>query len=194
MKNIRKYKSVHLFCFVNSLNHQTYTTMKKLFFFVTIALFFTNSFGSSIIVPTSKLKATEVYLPIGKTGKKISLMELSTISMDDLQTLTGRKMNFGERIAFRSTQRKLKKNIATDGTIEKRKLEKFFVKRGGETGFHVGGFALGFLLGLIGLLIAYLINDDYKHNRVKWAWIGFGIVVVLNIILIAAAAGASTGY
>jgi hypothetical protein len=55
-------------------------------------------------------------------------------------------------------------------------------------------FALGFLLGLIGLLIAYLINDDYKHNRVKWAWIGFGIVVVLNIILIAAAAGASTGY
>jgi len=38
--------------------------MKKLFFFVTIALFFTNSFGSSIIVPTSKLKATEVYIVV----------------------------------------------------------------------------------------------------------------------------------
>jgi hypothetical protein len=92
--------------------------------------------------------------------------------MSGLQTLTERKMNFTERISFRIAQKKLRKNIAADGTIEKKKLEKFFLKRSGETGFHVGGFALGFFLGLIGVLIAYLINDDYKRNRVKWAWIG----------------------
>lgn len=168
--------------------------MKKFIFLVTTVLLITNSFGSSVIVPPAKLKASEVYLPIGKTGKQISLMELSTISMDDLQTLTGRKLNFGDRIAFRATQRKLKRNIAADGTIEKKKLEKFFVKRGGETGFHLGGFALGFFVGLIGVLIAYIINDDYKHNRVKWAWIGFGIAVVVNIILIVAILSSSSVY
>ncbi|HEV8284856.1 MAG TPA: hypothetical protein VGQ09_11140 [Chitinophagaceae bacterium] len=135
-------------------------------------LIIANSFGTSNILSPGKLKASEVYIPIGKTGKKISLLELSTISMSGLQTLTERKMNFTERISFRIAQKKLRKNIAADGTIEKKKLEKFFLKRSGETGFHVGGFALGFFLGLIGVLIAYLINDDYKRNRVKWAWIG----------------------
>lgn len=51
----------------------------------------------------------------------------------------------------------------------------------GETGFHAGGFFLGLLLGVIGVIIAYLINDEKKHNRVKWAWIGWGVWVVLLI-------------
>ncbi len=42
----------------------------------------------------------------------------------------------------------------------------------------------GWFLSRLGLLawcdprviIAYLINDEKKHNRVKWAWIGWGIV------------------
>jgi len=39
-----------------------------------------------------------------------------------------------------------------------------FLKRAGDgsLAFYIGGFALGFLLGLIGVLIAYLINDDKK--------------------------------
>jgi hypothetical protein len=41
----------------------------------------------------------------------------------------------------------------------------------GETGFHTGGFVLGFLLNLVGS-IAYLIKDDYKSNRVN----GLGLV------------------
>ena len=52
----------------------------------------------------------------------------------------------------------------------------------GQTGFHAGGFFLGLLLGLIGVLIAYLINDDKHRNRVKWAWIGWGVIVVLVLI------------
>ena len=47
------------------------------------------------------------------------------------------------------------------------------------SGFHLGGFALGFLIGPIGVLIAYLIDDDKKRNRVKWAWIGLIAWVVI---------------
>ena len=54
------------------------------------------------------------------------------------------------------------------------------------TGFHVGGFLLGFFLGLIGIVIAYVAggDDDVKRNRAKWAWIGFGAYVVIFLALL----------
>ena len=55
----------------------------------------------------------------------------------------------------------------------------------GTTGFHSGGFFLGLLVGLIGVIIAYIIKDEKKKNRVKWAWIGWGVWVVIALILIA---------
>lgn len=157
--------------------------MKKVFFLATAILFITSSFGSSTILSPRKLKASEVYIPIGNTGQKISLQELSTIRMKDLQTLMGKKISFAEKVSFTVAQRKIRNSISYDGTIENSKLKRLFQKRGGETGFHLGGFALGFFIGLIGVLIAYLINDDYKHNRVKWAWIGFGIGVAISLII-----------
>ncbi len=77
----------------------------------------------------------------------------------------------------------MKRGINKDGVVTGKKMKKMFAA-GGETGFHVGGFALGFLVGLIGVLIAYLINDDYKRNRVKWAWIGFGVFVVIYAVVL----------
>jgi hypothetical protein len=113
-------------------------------------------------------------------------MELSTISVENAQQLTGRKMNFFERMSFKITQRKLKRNIHDDGTIDSKRITALVRKRGGETGFHAGGFALGFFLGVAGVVIAYILDDDYKKNRIKWAWIGFGLGFVLSIILVIA--------
>jgi hypothetical protein len=158
--------------------------MRKLSLLVFSLVLFSVSFGTATSEIKPVLNANHIYLPVGKTGQKISLMELSRISMNDLQTLTNRKMNFFERLAFKSGQKKLRKNIAADGTVKKKKLEKILNRYyGGETGFHFGGFALGFFLGVIGVLIAYIINDDYKKNRVKWSWIGFGIGVLINVVL-----------
>lgn len=158
--------------------------MKKAFLLFAAFLILTSSFAATTVM-FPKLKANETYIPIGTEGKKISLQELSTISMNDLEKLTGRKMTLMDKLSLKITQHKLRKSIKADGTIENKKIEKFFLKRGGETGFHFGGFALGFFLGLIGVLIAYLIRDDYKRNRVKWAWIGFGVWVALYVLLLA---------
>ncbi|MBL7758077.1 MAG: hypothetical protein JNL59_11815 [Chitinophagaceae bacterium] len=135
-------------------------------------------------VPGKKaLKATEVYLPIGKNKELVSVYELSRMSPRELQKLTGKKMGFFDKIGFKISQKKLRSSINPDGTFNSKRVNKYFKKmESGETGFHIGGFALGILLGLIGVLIAYLINDDKKRNRVKWAWIGWGVWVLILIL------------
>lgn len=160
--------------------------MKKALTLLTAIVILATSFASvPIPVESPKLKAAEIVIPVGNTGKTISLLELSKIGLSDFETLTGHHLNFFQRLNFSVAQHKLKKGINKDGTLNN-KLTKFFTKRDGDTGFHLGGFALGFFLGAIGIVIAYVINDDFKSNRVKWAWIGFGTFLVLYLVLVIA--------
>jgi hypothetical protein len=146
---------------------------------------FTASFAA-VNTEAPVLKAHQLFFPVGKNGEKISYAQLATISIADLQALTGKRMGFFQRMNFRMAQLKIRKSIAPDGTIRNKKVARFFTAKGraGETGFHIGGFALGFFVGLIGVLIAYLIKDDFKRNRVKWAWIGYGIFVAIYLVLL----------
>ncbi len=159
--------------------------MKKIFILFTALAMFATSFATSGFSYLPK-QASDVFLPIGSTGKSISLMDLSKIDVKDFETLSGRHLMFFDRLGFKLAQKKLRKSINSDGTIDNKKLNKFLDQGDHSTGFHLGGFALGFFVGLIGVLIAYLINDDYKSNRVKWAWIGFGISVVVSLIIVLA--------
>jgi hypothetical protein len=154
--------------------------MRKVLLLFLITIEFSGSYANSASELGLVLNANQIFLPIGKTGKQISMMELSKISLKDFEALTNRKMKFFDRLAFKAGQKKLRKVINRDGSVSKKRFEIFFQKYySGETGLHAGGFALGFFLLLIGVLIAYLINDDYKKNRVKWAWLGFSISIAL---------------
>ena len=158
--------------------------MRKILFLVSALCIFVTTFGS-VAPKDPPLKATEIYFPIGKSGELVSLMELSTMKPKELQELTGKKMKFFDRIGFKLAQKQLRESINRDGSFNKKKMQKFMKKvNDGTTGFHIGGFALGFLLGLIGILIAYLIDDDKKSNRVKWAWIGLAAWIVILIALV----------
>jgi hypothetical protein len=163
--------------------------MKKAIILFALIAFFSATYSatsSNFVVPAKNpVKASEVYLPVGKNGQLISLMELSQIRVKDLENLTGKKMKLIDKINFKIGQRELKKSINSDGSFNKKKIDKFFSRADVTSGFHLGGFALGFLLSIIGVLIAYLIKDDKKQARVKWAWIGFAVSLV--IIIIAAA-------
>jgi len=164
--------------------------MKKFFALFAAVTFFVSSFATSTPSTAKEpvIHTDQVFIPVGKTGKTISLFDLSKISIKELQKLTGQKMNFWDKTKFRIAQKKLRDNMNLDGTISNNNIQKALQKqkKGGESGFHFGGFALGFFLGAIGVIIAYVINDDYKKNRVKWSWVGFGIALVINIILILA--------
>jgi hypothetical protein len=157
--------------------------MKRIFTLFAALLLITVSYAS-FNVTTPPKNASEVFITLGKSGKQISLMDLAEIKTKDFEVLSGRPMSVIDKAGFKVAQRKLRKSINADGTINNKKLNKIASEMAsGETGFHIGGFALGFLLGLIGVLIAYVIKDDKKSNRVKWAWIGLGVIVLINVVV-----------
>jgi hypothetical protein len=165
--------------------------MKKVItFFAFVAAFYsvnstTNSFPSS--APDLRLKANEVYLPVGKTGHLISIMDLSRISVKDFETLSGKKMRFFEKVNFKLGQHELRKSINEDGSFNKKSVEKYLANPvvGGGGVFSLTGLLLGLFLSLIGVLIAYVITGSDKKSRITWAWIGAAIsLVVWGAILI----------
>jgi hypothetical protein len=157
--------------------------MKKLLFLSTAFLLLSSAFATTAPFIRPTLNASEIYLPLGNNGQKVSLLDLSRMKIREAEVIRGAKMKFADRIIFKAAQNKLRNLIRPDGKIDSKIMQKHAKKYfAGSTGFHLGGFALGFLLGIIGVLIAYLIKDEYKSNRVKWAWIGFAIQAVIGLI------------
>jgi len=150
-------------------------------------LFISSYAKSNAVLPANSVKpnANQVLIPIGHNGERVSLMDLATMKVKDLETITGEKMNLKDRIGFSIAQKQLRNSINADGTINNKRLAKAVAKVDG-SGFNLGGFALGLLLGLIGVLIAYLIKDGKKKERVKWAWIGWGVWLVILLIALVA--------
>src|SRR5690242_11458059 len=151
--------------------------MKKLIMFFAFVAFFSSAYSTTALISNSStslpIKADEVYLPVGKTARVISLMDLSRISVNDFETLSGRKMKFLDRVSFKLGQRELRKSINRDGTFSKRSIEKYLARPAGPGGgFSLAGLLLGFFLSLVGVLIAYVIAGADKRSRVTWAWIG----------------------
>ena len=158
--------------------------MKKAFILFLLIAVVSAGYSSTNLIPVSStnpsIKATDVYVPIGKNGQLISLMDLSEISVKDFEKLSGKKMKMMEKVNFKMKQRELKKNINYDGSFSKKRVEKYFNKAAMLGGaFSLSGLALGLFLSLIGVLIAYLITTGDKKGRIIWAWIGCAISLVL---------------
>lgn len=166
--------------------HHKIIFMRKILGFV-FALFIANTINAAFVTTGPSIYAADIFIPVGKSGATISLLELSTIKIKDFETLTGNKLNFTERVKFKIAQKKVRDNIMPDGSFESKKMKKTasMQSKGGATGFHLGGFALGFFLSLIGVLIAYLMKEDFRRNRIKWAWIGalVGLIIGFGLFL-----------
>jgi hypothetical protein len=158
--------------------------MKKLIilfvFIVSVSSIYSTTNSKSSPVVNLPLRADEIYLPVGKTGNLISLLDLSNISVNDFEKLSGNKMKFSDKVNFKIGQHQLKKNINYDGTFDKKSIEKFLTKpvEGGHV-FSLGGLLLGLFLSLLGVLIAYVITSPDKKSRITWAWIGAAISFVI---------------
>lgn len=46
--------------------------------------------------------------------------------------------------------------------------------------FHIGGFALGFLLGLLGVVLAYIFSKNQSLRKSSW----YGLLAVVILVLL----------
>lgn len=168
--------------------------MKKISILIAVLGLFAKPFASSGFSSLPK-NATDILIPIGNNAQ-ISLMALSEIKVADYEKLSGRHLNFFQRLSFKIGQRKIRNSIASDGTISNKNLLKAMADGDNKSsGFDIAGLALGLFLPVIGVLIAYLIGGDeaVKRRRVKWVWIGFGIFLAVLIFLAVKVASAFRG-
>src|SRR6476620_8165776 len=117
--------------------------MKKVIFSLVLVALYSTGYPSTKpgSVPESKfpINSSEVYVPVGKTGNLISLMELSQIRVRDFEKLSGNKMKLGEKVKFKLGQRELRKNINEDGSFNSKKFENYFAAQGvAKAGINLG--------------------------------------------------------
>jgi hypothetical protein len=135
------------------------------------------------ILPPSKVNNEHA---IGKTELE-SIKKFSTMMFNEYETMLGHKASRLEKFAFERMQKKSVKMLDENGNLRSKYERKFNSMYEGSGGSFLGGFALGFFLGAIGLLLAYVaFKDGGQKNRIKGAWWGFGVATILFVILIAA--------
>ena len=139
----------------------------KIVLFIT-ALFFSYTsiaaFKFNIDDPKN-IKASEIKIPIGETGNFISVLDLSRISVEDFQNLTGKKMNFIDKILFKISQRKISKSISADGNISNKKLLKALKTDKDGKHFHLGTWGIIGIIVLAGTLIAMGISIAFNNKH-----------------------------
>jgi len=117
----------------------------------------------------------------------VTVDALVKMNSREFAEVIGHKLSLKEKIVFRIAQRELRKEIKREGIQSDATLDVRQMMADGEKGFYFGGFILGLLLGLIGVLIAYLMKKDKAF--IRSAWIGWGVWVALVVILLAASGG-----
>lgn len=91
--------------------------------------------------------------------------------------LTGKRMKLTEKISLKLAQQKVKRMIRKGKPVDLVATAKEI----DTSDFNIGGFVLGLVLSLIGVLIAYLIDKE-DASMIKWAWIGAGIQAILILL------------
>jgi hypothetical protein len=135
--------------------------MKRILTLCLALSFFATSFASpvsSIVVPKKSPapNANQILIPIGKSGEKVSLMDLSYMKTKDFETLSGKKLTLANKIAFKMIQKKLRSSMNANGDIKSKVFEKAALK--------------------------LKKADDKSHNYLKLCLILLGIAIVLYIL------------
>lgn len=144
------------FNFISSPNHRK---MKKIFTLFAGLFLLSTTFAASTVV-TPKIFASQVMIPIS-AGKSISLLDLSQMKVKDFENLSGRHLNLLQRITFSLAQKKLRKSINEDGTVNSKKLTDSI------TNAANGSIPKGLyiVLAIFGLAwIAMGVMDDWSGN------------------------------
>ncbi len=106
---------------------------------------------------------------------QLSIDDILNKDRKQIEKKIGKKLKLKERIALKVMKKRMKRALKKGKS--KKQVKQALAR--GDFQFHVGGFFLGFLLGLIGVLIAYIFMEK---PAIKSAWLGLGVVLVLVLL------------
>jgi uncharacterized membrane protein YqaE (UPF0057 family) len=136
--------------------------MKKIFTLFLSLLVFAGTFAASIPTELPIRKASEVMIPIGNMGQTISLMDFSRMKVSAYEKISGKHLNFIQKMEFKVAQKSLRNSINPDGTINNAKLGKAMHKAD-NSGISKGLYIVLAILGLA--WIAMGVMDNWKGNN-----------------------------
>lgn len=118
--------------------------------------------------------------PAAKPANELSKMtaeDFLALTPKKYKELTGEKLTLSQKISLKMAQRKMKQAMRNHQPVDDSIKATAF----DTDDFNIGGFVLGLLLSVIGVLIAYLIGDTVV---IKWAWIGFAIFLIIFLLAV----------
>jgi hypothetical protein len=166
--------------------------MKKVRFVLMSALlgFLTITLSSSL--PTSNVETKEsvkeevnAKLDVNPVfTNAMSVKTFLSLSPKDIYAGTGKKLSFKEKMGLKIAQKELKTKVK-ENQIDENTIVDLDKQMGyGESSFNIGGFLLGFILGLIGVGLAHIFSDDKDFRRSSWKGLGAWIILLLVLALI----------
>ena len=135
-----------------------------------------NLSSSALTIPSSE-PAPKSDNTVAAPFSDMTVQDFLALTPKKYRELTGEKLSLTQKIALKMAQKKMRKAIKNN-----EKVDVATMAGGLDTSdFNIGGFVLGLLLSVIGVLIAYLIGDT---SVIKWAWIGFAVFLVIFLLAV----------
>ncbi len=129
------------------------------------------AYGFSIITPVDNAG-----LPASlATSKYLKASEFVKLSVKEFNVLTGKKLNFLQRVSFKMTKMKMKHDLKKNPDL---KITDYVDGDGTTFRLDVLWLILGVLIGPIGVLLAYLTKQE--KYKITSSWIGFGVWLLLG--------------
>jgi hypothetical protein len=150
-------------------------TMKFSMLAIACMLFAVRS--SALVLPSSTPEPVKKESTAVSPLSKLSVEDFLALTPKKIREITGQKVSLSQKVALKMAQSKLKKEIQNKQAASVSNAAELV----DSSDFNLGGFVLGLLLSIFGVLIAYLIGD---RDVIKWAWIGFGISAIIYLLVL----------
>ena len=147
------------------------------FSLLVFALMIFNLTTSALTVPSTEPVPPKSENTVVTPFTGMTVQDFLALTPKKYKELTGEKLSITQKISLKLAQKKIRKAVKNNESIDSATMANAV----DTSDFNIGGFVLGFLLSVIGVLIAYLIGDT---SVIKWAWIGFGVFLVIFLLAV----------
>ena len=156
---------------------KTYISQNMLrFSLLVFAMIIFNS-TSALTIPSAEPVPPKSEKSVVTPFTGMTVQDFLALTPKKYKELTGEKLSITQKISLKLAQKKIRKAVKNNESIDSATMANAV----DTSDFNIGGFVLGLLLSLIGVLIAYLIGDT---SVIKWAWIGFGVFLIIFLLAV----------